>query len=148
MELSTILRQYAGFVGDPHLLLFVTLAHLARWLDEFIYVELLTIRDTEYRSGHGPYGVENGRPGLGQVTALSRSIGTTLVTLANCSRHQDIARSLAEFIKRKSTPGFMEDFGDPLTALEQQLQGGAQSVKYLQERTKSQSSVVSNQSQA
>jgi len=162
-EFEAILSQYIDRIYSPVILVFVAFIHLQQWLDKSIYVQLTTLRGVEYESGYGPYGgkskgLTSKGVKLDTLTQLSSKVGSMLVTLANTTRHQEIAASLAEFLGNSASPaastydiaeGLREmcnrsqaGFEHVLACIKQQLKGGSSTTKYLQDRTQSQSSVV------
>ena len=157
-ELTEILHQYAGEAYSPGFLVFAALTHLARWVDRYIYQQLRDIRKVESVSGHGPYGFEDKRAGIEELTLQSKRVGGLLVTLANCARHQEIWNAMHDYLQGRlmSPPFSLEGTQElsvkvhqantnialALNALKQQVAGGISTIKYLDARTKSQSSVV------
>ncbi|WZH50255.1 uncharacterized protein QYS62_011499 [Fusarium acuminatum] len=154
-EFETILRSYIDKLRSPTTLILVALVHLEQWLDMSIYRQLRDIRRAEHKSGYGPYGMRSKRVEIDTLTRLSIEIGTTLVTLSNTVRHQEIAKSLVEFLDESAKPDAKNSFAPArikevcdasflpaIDHLKRQLKGGALSTKYLQERTQSQSDVI------
>lgn len=157
-ELTEILHQYASEAHSPDLLVFAALTHLARWLDRYIYQQLLDIRNVELVSGHGPYGLQDKRAGIEELTLQSKRVGGLLVTLANCARHQEIWNMMHDYLQgRLTSPSCSLDIAQDsgikvqqananialtLNTLKQRVAGGISTIKYLDARTKSQSSVV------
>jgi hypothetical protein len=154
-EFETILRSYINKLDNPTTLILVALVHLEQWLDMSIYTQLKNIRDAEYNTGHGPFGIRLKRVEIDTLNQLSIEMKTTFVTLSNTVRHQEIAKSLVEFLEESVKPDVTNSFAPArikevcdasflpeIDHLKRQLKGGALSTKYLQERTQSQSDVV------
>ncbi|KAK7404061.1 hypothetical protein QQX98_010147 [Neonectria punicea] len=154
-EFMTILRKYMSKLRSPTTLILVVLIHLGQWLDRTIYKQLNDIRRAENESGYGPYGIRSRRVEMETLTRLSTEVGTTLATLSNTARHQEIANSLVDFLDTSVKPDAATlpvpnqikemcdaSFQPALDHLKRQLKGGGLSTRYLQERTQSQSDVV------
>jgi hypothetical protein len=131
--------------------------HLTQWLDEFLYVQLNIIRNVELISGHGPYGSQQSCNTVDQLTDQSKRVGRLLVNIAKCSRHQEIARSMIKFLDAGGLSGLYpqvpesmiprlrqsnSELSSGLHVLKQRLDGTALSIPYMEERARSQSSVV------
>jgi hypothetical protein len=159
-EFSVILQLYQNHICNPCLPAFVACIHIIQFVDEFIAVELQDIREMEYNTGHGPWS----RPWVStagleptQLTNWSGEVGAWLVNLANQIRHEDIAASLLAFILEHEKHVWTQDiqgsylvrhdasvelFISVAPMLQNQVANGKSYVNYLQERARSQSSVV------
>ncbi|RYP60055.1 hypothetical protein DL771_010641 [Monosporascus sp. 5C6A] len=164
-DFESILDNLKEMIYSPHFLIFAVLVQLAGWLDRFAYNELKGIRAIEYTTNHGPYGEASGkripttdhRAMTHAFMELSKRAGTAVVTLANCSRHQDIAVSLYDLLeseveKAAYTYGITQEFHEMLDdsakeilvavrSIKKQIQGGILTTQYLRERTKTQATV-------
>jgi hypothetical protein len=131
---------------------------LSRFFDKSLYRMLLDIRRTEQVSRHGPYAAGSGKASLSQLKDTSKIIGSQAVALSNILRHHGVAALMVKYIEKyASEPDRLHDglgehsascrcskdeFRIILNALKQQIEGAAGTLKYLQERAQSQSSVV------
>jgi hypothetical protein len=157
-ELGNLLRTYALNVYSPAFLVVIALTHIVQFFDKHIYQILLDIHGTEHITCHGPYAAGSGKASLEQLTNISKKLGKLTVALSNVVRHQAIAASMVKFVEKyidglERHHGILEEhqaniqrckdeFSVIVEALKQRIEGTAGTVKYLQERTQSQSSVV------
>jgi hypothetical protein len=157
-EFQTILRIHKSHLYSPYLLAFIAGMHITRWLDNWTYHHLRGIRNAEQATGHGPYGWA-GKISLDvdAITRCSRHIGEILVNLANQLRHEDIMDSLiasisdddsyknscrTQILFPKLYDEGMQTFRSVKSALQRQMMSRRSTVTYLQERARSQSTVV------
>lgn len=158
-EFENIVHLYKDYIYTLCLLVFVSSVHVIHFIDEYIAVELNEIRDIEANTGHGAWikSRSKDRFDIGEITEWSKRVGGCLVDLSNQFRHEQIATSLISFLHgqgdsdwsqniqdaylRKHDAG-MEIFKSAIPVLQRQADNGKLYVEYLQERAKSQSSVV------
>jgi Mg2+ and Co2+ transporter CorA len=160
-DFAKILEMESRSLHTPFLLAWVVLVHLSNWIDVITYAELSNIRRLEDTTGHGPYGTSKsaGEIAMGDLTRASEKVGSMLANLANQSRHIAIGNSLASYLisvnHQSSYPlGFAvesfhkvyrEEIGnlaDAIPSLQRSLDDSKAYVQYLQERARTQASVV------
>jgi len=159
-DFRVILQTYQDHIRSPCLPAFVACIHIIHFVDEYIAVELQDIRQMEINTGHGPWNnplVSKAGFEPTKLTSWSGQVGAWLVNLANQLRHEDIAASLTAFIlsRQKHTwcqdiqashlarhDESMETFLSVIPVLQNQVANGKSYVNYLQERARSQSTVV------
>jgi hypothetical protein len=159
-DFSVILQLYQNHIDSPCLPAFVACIHIIQFVDEYIAVELHDIHKMEINTGHGPWSnplVSTAGLEPTQLTDWSGQVGSWLVNLANQLRHEEIAASLITFILEREKhvwtqdipasylvrhDASMETFISVAPMLQNQIANGKSYVNYLQERARSQSSVV------
>ncbi|KAK5630027.1 hypothetical protein RRF57_005742 [Xylaria bambusicola] len=142
----------------PFLLAWVSLVHLSNWMDSSTYYLLTTIRQLEELTGYGPYGMHTTKSEIPieQLTQASKNVGCVQVNLANQLCHVTIGQAIASHISsRKQKPAdyaiepFIRDcekeigqFQATIDTLKRSLNDSTAYAYYLQERVKSQNTVV------
>ncbi|KAI0523762.1 hypothetical protein F5B22DRAFT_415567 [Xylaria bambusicola] len=157
-SLRQLLQLEIRRMHSPFLLAWVSLVHLSNWMDSSTYYLLTTIRQLEELTGYGPYGMHTTKSEIpiDQLTQASKNVGYVQVNLANQLRHVTIGQAIASHIssrKPKLADYAIEPFiGDcereidefhmTTNTLKRSLNDSAAYVYYLQERVKSQNTVV------
>ncbi|KAI5923242.1 hypothetical protein F4810DRAFT_669491 [Camillea tinctor] len=153
-----LVKLEAAKLHSPFFLAWDVLVHLSNWLDRSTYISLIELRKLEGVTGYGFYGnvkldVE---ASMEELTQASKHIGSVQVKLANQSRHIAIALSIATHLATQMAevdsyateifrPQCCEElkaFSVTMASLQRCLNDSSAYVSYLQERVKSQSSVV------
>jgi hypothetical protein len=161
-ELKKIIELEAAMLHTPFLLAWAVLAHLSNWIDAVTYTELTSIRQLEDTTGHGPYGLSKmtGEVKVEDLKRASENVGSMLANLSNQSRHVAIGTSIAAHLLAANnqssypinfaTEPFHKIYRDELSrlsesvpTLQRSLTDSKAYVAYLQERARTQSSVVS-----
>lgn len=101
---DTILHTYRAHVEDPRLLAFVASIQILQWVDDFVLEQLNGIRWLETQTGHGAFisGHDIHRD-INSITNWSRIVGYGELVLANICRHQQIAASLLDALRKWNT---------------------------------------------
>jgi hypothetical protein len=157
-DFDNILDLYKCHIYTPCLLSFIASIHIIQFVDEYISLELQQIRDIEAHTGHGAWKptMPRGRLPIDEITKCSQEIGACLVDLANQTRHERIAASLLAYSndktidwQRSMPDACLSKYNSSTTVLnsialtlQNQVNSGISYIEYLQERAKSQSSVV------
>lgn len=160
-ELSS-LRQLIGEekqrLYSPFLLAWASLVHLSNWMDSSTYYLLTTMRQLEELTGYGPYGGKksgNEIP-VEKLTQASKDIGSVQVNLANQLRHVAIGTAISSHLATRldelasysvqtnawACRGDVEAFGSTVSSLQRSLDDSTAYANYLQERARSQNTVV------
>ncbi|KAI1490376.1 hypothetical protein F5X96DRAFT_679103 [Biscogniauxia mediterranea] len=153
-----LVRLEAANIHSPFLLAWATLVHLSNWMDNSTFISLNRIRKLEQITGYGPFGAYNmyDEVTMRELTKASKTIGSIQVELANQIRHIAIGSSVASHLTtiiansdsyaaeafRSRCKSELEAFSVTVPLLRQSLSDSDAYVSYLQERVKSQSSVV------
>lgn len=153
-----LLHRHKAHIHHPALLAFLASVHIIHFVDRDIFDLLQVIRQIEKVTGHGPWVNED--PAKHQVSPKqildwSGEVGTNLVNIANDTRQIEIVGSLLDFLKQEASreekfPDKVrrrlketdEVFKAAVPLLRDQVEAERQYMRYLQERNKSQSSVV------
>ncbi|KAH7307964.1 hypothetical protein B0I35DRAFT_100994 [Stachybotrys elegans] len=162
---KSILANFTSLIYSPYALTLTVLFQLAPWLDEFAYTHLQDIRETEQMTNHGSYGNMYEKPSntatpskVQELMDLSKRVGLSSVNLANCERHQTIAMAICDYLEKEtekkphvycSKAEFVEklracirEVAAVLPHIKTRIQGCAATTKYLQERVRTQSTVI------
>lgn len=124
-----------------------------QWIEDYIAVEPLKIRDIEASTGHGSW-VQGGEkfrsPNTEALAEMSKRTGGSLSVLANISRHVSMAKNLLGYLttNTESLSGdfviqSIEKITEAALVLKCQNESAELHVVYLQERGRVQQSVVS-----
>ena len=159
-ELERLLTRYKDHSHHPNFIPFITCLQMVGALDRELLVQQSNIREIENETGHGAWRRHardaNERLSMTKILDLSSEVGAHNVNIANDARHYKIAESLLSFLWqgiKPYSPCSVEDsqafdtsetlFQTALVSLKAQVETGKDSVLFLQERLKSQSTVVS-----
>ncbi|KAH8163239.1 hypothetical protein CIB48_g4991 [Xylaria polymorpha] len=157
-SLRRLIQLEVNRLYSPFLLAWVSLVHLSNWMDASTYYLLTSIRQLEELTGYGPYGRKkaSSEVPIDRLTQASKDIGHVQVDLANQLRHVTIgtaisshiatrAAKLAEYAvepyMKKCLQEF-EEFNSTIPSLQRSLNDSSAYVYYLQERVRSQNTVV------
>lgn len=158
-SLRRLLQLEIQRLHSPFLLAWVSLVHLSNWMDSSTYYLLTTIRQLEELTGYGPYGMGTNTKSeipIERLTQASKNVGYVQVNLANQLRHVTIGQAIASHISSRqakladyAVKPFVADcqkeievFHATIATLERSLNDSSAYVYYLQERVKSQNTVV------
>jgi hypothetical protein len=161
---TTLLGSYQDHIQNPILLFFISSSHLMSVVDRCLVEVRGIIRDIENRTGHGLWHNQepDKRTNIERVTlkdkwdnimADSKSAAERTTTLANLERQVELASELNSFIINKSDEHFWKDsdcanisrqsFIFATNFIQKRVTDAKFNVSYLQERAKTQSTVVS-----
>ncbi|KAI0970247.1 hypothetical protein F4678DRAFT_436218 [Xylaria arbuscula] len=157
-SLRRLLQLEVHRLHSPFLLAWVSLVHLSNWMDSSTYYLLTSIRQFEELTGYGPYGRKTARSEIPieQLTQASKNIGYVQVNLANQLRHVTIGMAIATHIASRaakladyavepyvmSCKQELEEYNSTIPSLQRSLNDSSAYVYYLQERVRSQNTVV------
>lgn len=158
-SLRRLIRAEKQRLYSPFLLAWASLVHLSNWMDSSTYYLLTTMRQLEELTGYGPYGGK--KPGTHEIpieklTQASKDIGSVQVNLANQIRHVAIGTAISTHlatrtdelasysVQKNAWPcqGDVEAFSATVASLQRSLDDSAAYANYLQERARSQNTVV------
>ncbi|KAJ8108097.1 hypothetical protein ONZ43_g6532 [Nemania bipapillata] len=157
-SLRRLLQLEVDRLYSPFLLAWVSLVHLSNWMDSSTYYLLTNIRQLEELTGYGPYGKKtssNDIP-IDRLTQASKNIGYVQVNLANQLRHVTIGTAISTHISTRAAKltdyaveaykqkcqQELEEFSATIPSLQRSLNDSSAYVYYLQERVRSQNTVV------
>jgi len=161
-EFTTLLQSSQDHIHNPYLLIFVSSAHLISAVDKCLVIVREKIRQIEGRSGHG--GWHNQEPDIrrafGQdilendTMAYSKDAAECTTTLANLERQVELVIELNSLMI-KNTAGLVGNDNDQsnkikdsmelaIDGLQKRVKHAKPNVRYLQERARTQSTVVSS----
>ncbi|KAJ3578299.1 hypothetical protein NPX13_g2267 [Xylaria arbuscula] len=158
-SLRRLLQLEVHRLHSPFLLAWVSLVHLSNWMDSSTYYLLTTIRQLEELTGYGPYGMGTNNKSevpIEQLTQASKNVGYVQVNLANQLRHVTIGQAIASHISSRQAKladyavepfvaecgKEIEAFNATIATLKRSLNDSSAYVYYLQERVRSQNTVV------
>ncbi|KAI1333420.1 hypothetical protein F5Y16DRAFT_13477 [Xylariaceae sp. FL0255] len=157
-SLAKLLKLESRRLYSPFLLAWVSLVHLSNWMDSSTYHALTRIRHLEELTGYGPYGQRKaaGEVPIDDLTQASKDVGWVQVNLANQIRHVTIGTAIATHFSTRApkitdyaTGPFvtpcqqeLEAFNETIPSLQRSLNDSSAYVDYLQERVRSQNTVV------
>ncbi|TGJ78837.1 hypothetical protein E0Z10_g9922 [Xylaria hypoxylon] len=157
-SLRRLLQLEADRMHSPFLLAWVSLVHLSNWMDSSTYYLLTTIRQLEELTGYGPYGKkkDGSEIPIDRLTQASKNIGYVQVNLANQLRHITIGTAISSHIATRAAKLMdyavepyvlrcqeeLEEFNSTIPSLQRSLNDSSEYVYYLQERVRSQNTVV------
>ncbi|KAJ2973093.1 hypothetical protein NUW58_g9028 [Xylaria curta] len=157
-SLRRLLQLEVDRLHSPFLLAWVSLVHLSNWMDSSTYYLLTSIRQLEELTGYGPYGrkTSNNDIPIDSLTQASKNIGYVQVNLANQLRHVTIGTAISSHISSRAAkltdyavePYTMkcqqelDEFSSTIPSLQRSLNDSSAYVYYLQERVRSQNTVV------
>ncbi|KAI0102197.1 hypothetical protein GGR51DRAFT_298240 [Nemania sp. FL0031] len=157
-SLRRLLQLEVDKLHSPFLLAWVSLVHISNWMDSSTYYLLTNIRQLEELTGYGPYGRKkssNEIP-IDRLTQASKEIGYVQVNLANQLRHVTIGTAISTHIATRAAKltdyaveaytqkcqQELEEFSSTIPSLQRSLNDSSAYVYYLQERVRSQNTVV------
>jgi hypothetical protein len=157
-SLRRLLQLEVKRLHSPFLLAWVSLVHLSNWMDSSTYYLLTSIRQLEELTGYGPYGGKkvNAEVPIDGLTQASKKIGYVQVNLANQLRHVTIGTAISSHIATRAAKltdyaiepytlkcqQELEEFNSTIPSLQRSLNDSSAYVYYLQERVRSQNTVV------
>ncbi|KAI1428194.1 hypothetical protein F5Y12DRAFT_79492 [Xylaria sp. FL1777] len=157
-SLRWLLQSEANRLHSPFLLAWISLVHLSHWMDSSTYYLLTTIRQLEELTGYGPYGsnTASSEIPIDKLTQASKNIGYVQVNLANQLRHVTIGLDVASHISTRATKltdyavepyvvwcqRELGEFNSTIPSLQRSLNDSSAYVYYLQERVRSQNTIV------
>lgn len=139
---------HRDLVDDPRFCSFITGINLVSWLHYSILQQLDVIRGVEIETGHGTWTSSrqrSDRPVTQRLVELSKETGLSLSYLANLPRHVCIAKILLQNFNSLGTGSnamSVSKIEEVATFLADQVNAAENSVSYLQERARTQQSVV------
>ncbi|KAI1124682.1 hypothetical protein F5Y10DRAFT_284834 [Nemania abortiva] len=157
-SLRRLLQLEVDKLHSPFLLAWVSLVHLSNWMDSSTYYLLTNIRQLEELTGYGPYGRKNSSSEIpiDRLTQASKNIGYVQVNLANQLRHVTIGTAIATHLATRAAKitdyavesytqkckTELDEFSSTIPSLQRSLNDSSAYVYYLQERVRSQNTVV------
>ena len=159
-RLRGLLRRYSEHSLHPYFLCFVASLQITASVDSDLIDQTKEIRDIEEETGHGawvPVDGDNAGVNLSEEKIIhgSGKSGRHLTNLSNDARHMEIAASLLSVLQRSSPlwqsisdsayQRFIAAdtfFKDTVPLLQGQVENGKQSVTFLKERHRVQTTVV------
>ncbi|RYC59575.1 hypothetical protein CHU98_g6629 [Xylaria longipes] len=157
-SLRQLIQLEVNRLHSPFLLAWVSLVHLSNWMDASTYYLLTSIRQLEGLTGYGPYGRKKSSSEIpiDRLTRASKDIGHVQVNLANQLRHVTIGTAISSHIATRAAKltdyavePYMQkcqqefdEFNSTIPSLQRSLNDSSAYVYYLQERVRSQNTVV------
>ncbi|KAI1150268.1 hypothetical protein F4825DRAFT_20584 [Nemania diffusa] len=157
-SLRRLLQLEVDRLYSPFLLAWVSLVHLSNWMDSSTYYLLTSIRQLEELTGYGPYGRKKASDEvpIDRLTQASKDIGYVQVNLANQLRHVTIGTAISTHIATRAAKltdyaveeykqkcqAELDEFNATIPSLQRSLNDSSAYVYYLQERVRSQNTVV------
>ncbi|KAI8946080.1 hypothetical protein F4801DRAFT_91637 [Xylaria longipes] len=157
-SLRQLIQLEVNRLHSPFLLAWVSLVHLSNWMDASTYYLLTSIRQLEGLTGYGPYGRKKSSSEIpiDRLTRASKDIGHVQVSLANQLRHVTIGTAISSHIATRAAKltdyavePYMQkcqqefdEFNSTIPSLQRSLNDSSAYVYYLQERVRSQNTVV------
>lgn len=159
------LKYHKDLVDDWRFCSFISSVQLVRWIEGTAGENLVRIQDTEVVTGHGAWHEEDSGlpPTTNKLMQESKSLGFILTALANVVRHACIARVMLHELallrpsshmqppptqspNLTSSPQIGDEIAGAVALLLGQVQSGELQAGYLQERGRTQQSVVCHDS--
>ncbi|KAI0863626.1 hypothetical protein F4860DRAFT_44121 [Xylaria cubensis] len=157
-SLRRLIQFEVNRLHSPFLLAWVSLVHLSNWMDASTYYLLTSIRQLEELTGYGPYGRKksSSEVPIDRLTQASKDVGHVQVNLANQLRHVTIGTAISSHIATRAAKltdyaveTYMQkcqeefaEFNSTIPSLQRSLNDSSAYVYYLQERVRSQNTVV------
>ncbi|KAI0470122.1 hypothetical protein F4859DRAFT_119786 [Xylaria cf. heliscus] len=157
-SLRRLIQLEVNRLHSPFLLAWVSLVHLSNWMDASTYYLLTSIRQLEELTGYGPYGRKksSNEVPIDRLTQASKNIGYVQVNLANQLRHVTIGTAISSHIAARAAKladyavepyaqkcqEEFDEFNSTIPSLQRSLNDSSAYVYYLQERVRSQNTVV------
>ncbi|KAI0457740.1 hypothetical protein F5B21DRAFT_70352 [Xylaria acuta] len=157
-SLRRLIQLEVNRLYSPFLLAWVSLVHLSNWMDASTYYLLTSIRQLEELTGYGPYGRKKSSSEIpiDRLTQASKNIGYVQVNLANQLRHVAIGTAISSHIATRAAKltdyavepyvqkcqQEFDEFNSTIPSLQRSLNDSSAYVYYLQERVRSQNTVV------
>lgn len=155
------MMHHKDLVNDWRFFSFLCGIELVRWIEGTAGENLIRIRDIEVVTGHGAWheAQSESPPTTDQLVSESKRLGFVLTALANVVRHTRIARTIlkdlaiprppvlhhspsAQVSNTTTLTPILDDITGAAALLEGQIHSGELQAGYLQERGRTQQSVV------
>jgi hypothetical protein len=154
------LERHKELTGDPCLLLSLSCFETLQWMDSYLEVDLHTIREVEFGSGHSTWrGARSDVPGTEELSGMSKSMGRVLCGLFDLTRHIPVVQVMLDHIRdhtlttvsslpgpsltTPSTPA-VETLEETIPTLQRWLDRTNDMLLYVQNRAKNQFPIVSS----
>ncbi|KAF1828509.1 hypothetical protein BDW02DRAFT_226889 [Decorospora gaudefroyi] len=151
------MKYQKDLVDDWRFCSFLSGVQLVRWIEGTAGENLIRIRNVEITTGHGAWRLNDSGPSPTTTTLVreAKELGFVLTALANVVRHASIARTVLNDLTSPQPPSLhqlpsqqsptaLNNIADAIALLEDQIQSGELQAGYLQERGRTQQSVIFN----
>lgn len=152
-ELVATLQDTTSNISQRSWMPFAVALDMVKWLEICLQRDLDRTRETESNTGHGI--LRRGRGGytsrsLASIEQWSKEVSATLIKSADHYRHAESVAALLLFIQETSgLPGSfsrpMDDMATAVSVLQRHISSLKTTLQYIQDRLKSQATVVSNE---